>query len=166
VASDNVVDKPAHTLSVPVTGAGEPFTVTGNVTKETHPPVPVTEYVILAVPIATPDTTPVDETEAIPEALLAHTPPGVASVSVIVVPVQIVEEPEMAATTGTALTVTKTDFAEPIDAIVVGEQLHTPPPVASLKVVVLPAQTLATPVIAAGNGFTVTTVVLVQPTAT
>jgi hypothetical protein len=63
-------------------------------------------YVILAVPIATPDTTPVDETDAIPEALLAHTPPGVRSVSAVVVPVHNTDDPEMGATTGSAMTLT------------------------------------------------------------
>jgi hypothetical protein len=41
--------------------------------------------------------------------------------------------------------------------------LHTPPEVASDKLVVAPEHTLLAPEIAAGNGFTVTIVVAVQP---
>jgi hypothetical protein len=41
--------------------------------------------------------------------------------------------------------------------------LHVPPVVALLKVVIDSLQTVATPVIVAGNGFTVTTIVLRQP---
>ena len=41
--------------------------------------------------------------------------------------------------------------------------LHVPLPVASLNVVDEPAQTLIVPVIAAGNGFTVTAAVTLQP---
>ena len=41
--------------------------------------------------------------------------------------------------------------------------LHVPVPVASLSVVVRPTQTFMVPVIAAGNGLIVTTVVLIQP---
>ena len=43
--------------------------------------------------------------------------------------------------------------------------VHVPPP-ASLKVVVKPAQTVAVPVMADGNGFTVTTIVAIQLVAT
>ena len=43
--------------------------------------------------------------------------------------------------------------------------VHVPPEVASLKVVVSPTQTAAVPVIAAGNGLTVTIVVAIQPGA-
>ena len=41
--------------------------------------------------------------------------------------------------------------------------LHTPPAVVLLKVVVDPWHTDATPVIAAGNGFTVTVTVVLPP---
>lgn len=52
---------------------------------------------------------------------------------------------------------------EPIVAIPVLLLLHTPPAVASFKVVVPSTQTLVTPVIEDGKGFTVTTVVVRQP---
>ena len=53
----------------------------------------------------------------------------------------------------------------PIVAIAVVLLLQVPPPVASLKVVVKPAQTLVFPVIGDGSGLTVTTTIAVQPVA-
>ena len=44
-----------------------------------------------------PVTTPTADTVATDAALLVHVPPDVASVSVIGVPIQTVDEPEMAA---------------------------------------------------------------------
>lgn len=41
--------------------------------------------------------------------------------------------------------------------------LHIPPAVASLRAIVAPAHTVVGPVIADGKGFTVTTVVMLQP---
>ena len=52
----------------------------------------------------------------------------------------------------------------PIVATLVLLLIHVPPPVLE-RVVVEPAQTVAVPVIADGNGFTVTTVVVIQPVA-
>ena len=51
---------------------------------------------------------------------------------------------------------------EPIVAIVVALLLHVPPPT-SANGVVYPTQTTGIPVIARGNGFTVTTAVAMQP---
>jgi hypothetical protein len=55
--------------------------------------------------------------------------------------------------------------AEPIVARAVFPLLHTPPPAASLRVIVLPGITLVEPVIvpALGNAYTVATVVTKQP---
>ena len=50
----------------------------------------------------------------------------------------------------------------PIVATLVLLLVQVPPPVFE-RVVVEPAQTVAVPVIADGNGFTVTTVVVIQP---
>lgn len=50
---------------------------------------------MLADPAATPYTTPEALTDAIDALLLVHTPPAIASVSVIVLPVHTVEGPEM-----------------------------------------------------------------------
>ena len=52
----------------------------------------------------------------------------------------------------------------PIVATMVLLLTHVPPPVLE-RVVVEPAQTVAVPVIADGNGLTVTTVVVMQPVA-
>ena len=52
----------------------------------------------------------------------------------------------------------------PIVATLVLLLIHVPPPVLE-SVVVEPAQTVAVPVIADGNGLTVTTVVVIQPVA-
>ena len=48
-------------------------------------------------------------------------------------------------------------------ATVAGMQLHTPPVVTSLKVIVVPAHSLPAPVIALGTGLTVTGFVTVHP---
>jgi hypothetical protein len=93
-----VVGKPAETLRAVMVGA--PFIVT--VTVATDAP---TVYVIVAVPSETPTRTPVDEPIAATAVLLlVHTPPGVASLSVVVVPAQIVVVPVIG--DATALTVT------------------------------------------------------------
>ena len=52
---------------------------------------------------------------------------------------------------------------EPMVAIPGNAELHEPPVEPSLKVVVAPAQTFATPVIADGNGLMVTTAIDLQP---
>ena len=52
---------------------------------------------------------------------------------------------------------------EPTVATVVVPLLHVPPVVASLKLVVKPAQTFKVPVIAEGNGLTVKIAVVIQP---
>ena len=52
---------------------------------------------------------------------------------------------------------------EPTVAIEVVLLLHVPPPESELNVVVAPGHTLNVPVMAAGNGYTVTTFVVVHP---
>ena len=49
------------------------------------------------------------------------------------------------------------------EAIVVELLLHVPPPVASVNMVVSPEHTAVLPVIGAGNAYTVTDTVCVQP---
>ena len=57
------------------------------------------------LPLATPVTTPLPGSiEAIDELLLAHTPPDVASVNVIVLPAQTLVGTEMGATVGGGFT--------------------------------------------------------------
>jgi hypothetical protein len=66
--------------------------------------------VIVAEPTATPVTSPVEaSTEAVPEALVLHVPPPVASVNVKVEPTHIVLVPLIAATDGKPSTVTAAD---------------------------------------------------------
>jgi len=68
--------------------------------------------VIVAVPAATPVTSPVELMVAIVPSLLVHVPPGVASASVIAEPIQTVDGPVMAA--GAAeFTVTTSIAAQP-----------------------------------------------------
>jgi len=52
---------------------------------------------------------------------------------------------------------------EPIEATAITLLLQVPPIVASLKTVVVPAHMVVFPVMAAGNGFTVTVTVRIQP---
>lgn len=56
-----------------------------------------------------------------------------------------------------------TPVPEPTVAIPVAEELHVPPDVPSLSVVVEPAHIAALPVMDAGNAFTVTVVLAVHP---
>ena len=54
-------------------------------------------------------------------------------------------------------------LAEPTDAIVVPVLAHVPPAVVSVSRMVCPTQPVDAPVIADGNGFTVTTLVAWHP---
>ena len=58
-----------------------------------------------------------------------------------------------------------TPVVEPTVANPVLLLLQVPPPVISLNIVVEPVQTLAVPVMAAGNGLTVMIAVVIQPVA-
>ena len=56
-----------------------------------------------------------------------------------------------------------TPLDEPMVALVTSLLLHVPPPVASVNVSVDPLQIVSEPAIAAGTGFTVDAVVVLQP---
>ena len=58
-----------------------------------------------------------------------------------------------------------TPVVEPIDAVAGALLVHRPPDDASLNTIVEPVQTLFSPVMAAGNGLTVTGCVAIQPVA-
>ena len=58
-----------------------------------------------------------------------------------------------------------TPVDSPTVAIPVALLLHVPPPVPSVSVVVNPEHTVRVPLIAVGNGFTVTMAVCIQPVA-
>ncbi len=106
---DNVVVDPVHTESVPEIAEGAALTVTTLVAKQ--PPAKV--YVIVAVPVATPDTTPeVELTLAVPEALLVHTPPVGDDDNVVVDPTQTAAVPDIAP--GVVLTVTTAVTKHPL----------------------------------------------------
>ena len=64
------------------------------------PQLLATAYEIVAVPVATPVTTPLLFTVAALVLLLLQVPPPVASVSVVVLPAHTVADPLIAGTTG------------------------------------------------------------------
>jgi hypothetical protein len=97
----NVVDDPAHIVAVPVIAATELLTVTILLALVPHP----VEYVILAVPAVTPETTPVEElTVAIARLELVHVPLATELLNVTVDEGHSTDVPVMAA--GTPFTVT------------------------------------------------------------
>ena len=142
---------------------------------------------MVAVPAATPVTTPDAVTVATPVLLLVHVPPAVASVSGVVNPTQTDNVPVIAG--GKGLTVTTTvgaiqpvgnvyvmvavPAALPVAVVVLlGPSMtetlplllaHVPPAVTELRLVVKPWHTVSMPVIADGFGLTVRTAVVKQP---
>lgn len=104
-ALDSAVVDPIHTFVVPVTG-GRP-TVTVRVVKQPA----ATKYVIVAVPLATPVTTPELFTVATPVLLLLHVPPLTECDKLVVEPIHKLEVPEMPASTSTDTTTVV--YAEP-----------------------------------------------------
>ena len=159
------------------------FTVTVVVALSLQPLPFVTMYLIVEEPVATPVTKPLELMVAMLVFELLQIPELVASLKVIVLLAQTVVVPEMAATVGFAFTVivVDTESLHPLAfvttylivvlpaltgvrtplllmvATLVVVELHTPPTVALLKVLVLPIQTLVAPVMAAtvGKGFMV-----------
>ena len=102
----SVIVLPAHTVVGPPIAPAAVLTVTTAVVIQ--PPDDV--YVIVAVPGAgvedTPITTPVvDPTDAIAALLLLHVPPGVAELSVVVLPWHIVSTPVIFAGIGNTVKV-------------------------------------------------------------
>ena len=137
---------------------------------------------MVAVPLDTPVTTPVDEpTRATVPSLVLHVPPGVASVSAVVAPTHTLVTPEIAA--GSGCTVTVTLAVQPNGSVYVMSSVpknwpvtmpdeeptvalpllavQIPPVYISLSVVVPVPQTFKFPLIGA-IGFTVTTCVTIQ----
>ena len=177
----NVIVCPAHTRLLPVIAGGGGLIVTPVVVMQ---PVPVV-YVIATLPVLIPVIIPVAlPAVAINGLLLLHIPPVVTSLSVVVAPTHIVVVPVIAA--GSAYTVSvlvvlhpapgekvivvipaatpvTTPVPEPTVAIPGDPELHVPPPEGSLKAVVAPVHTVATPVIGAGSGLTVTNTVAMHP---
>lgn len=133
-------------------------------------------------PFETPVTTPEVPTVARAVLLLLHVPPP-PSESVMLAPTQTLLGPVIAE--GSGLTVSTlvaiqpvpevkviivvpraTPDTSPVPASIVATLVvvlaHVPPPLASLRFVMLPIHTPAEPEIAAGSGFTVITVVVIH----
>ena len=131
----------------------------------------------MEVPAVDPNTTPVGRTVTL--ALLAdHTPPGAGSVSVMDVPPQTFDGPDMVPALGNGLTVTVVNAIQlvgsvyttmvvpavsparipvptPMVPVVILLLLHVPPGVASVRWMVEPTHTLLGPAIGAGAGSTI-----------
>ena len=139
-------------------------------------PVLIT-YDIVAVPIPLPVTTPIDPTDATAGLVLAHTPPGVGSVRVVVPPKHIVVLPIIGAGVGSTVIVrvvaqpvpivyvtvavpTLTVVSKPvvglIGATVVGLTDHVPPGEGQVNVPDAPKHNDDGPVIGEGIALTVT----------
>lgn len=139
---------------------------------------------IVVVPADKPVTKPVrDPILATVVLLLLHNPTGVASLNVVVPPVQSMVVPVIAA--GFACTFITTVVIQPVAnvyvmvvdpvempvttpelipivAIVVLPLVHVPPP-SEARVTVCPIHTLLLPTIFDGSGFTVTIILAAQP---
>lgn len=193
--SVNTVVPAGHKAAVPeiVPAFGSGFTVTiAEVTAV--PQTFVTEYVMRAVPAATPETVP-PLTVATPELLLLHVPPETLSVKVIARPAHNDPAPDIVPAAGRGLMVTgavATAVPQPFVTEYVIEaypadtpltipplteatdellELHNPPEDASVNVIVEPIHAEEPPTIApaTGRGFTVTILVasaLPQPFVT
>ena len=172
------VDDPSHTVSVPNMGLGNGVTVTMVVLLQPEPSAYVTDAVPDVIPVATPV---VGLILMLPLGVL-HVPPAGVALSVVLLPIQTVSVPLIVP--GAALTVTTADVLQPPAvyttvavpallppmkpglssvATVVGVTDHVPPVVVLLSVVVRPTHSVRLPVMAAGVGVTVTTLVVVQP---
>jgi hypothetical protein len=132
------------------------------------------------MPVAIPDE-PIVATAVL---LLLHTPPAVASDKVVVAATHTVVAPVIPAgkgltekevvtkqpagnvyvmVSGPCETPVTKPVTEPTVANAVLLLLHRPPPETSLKALTRPTQTLVIPVIAAGDGLTVTAITELQP---
>ena len=136
---------------------------------------------MVVVPALSADTNPVEVTLATELLLLFQVPNGVASLSEVVVVIQRLDEPTIAAGEGVTVIACvaavpqpvlyvivtapptrplTTPVAAPTVAIAVLLLLHVPPLTASDNVVLLVAQKLVAPVIDAGTGIIVTVIVV------
>jgi hypothetical protein len=110
-ASVRIVVEAWHTVKLPVIAAGNGFTVKIAVVVQPVGKV----YVILVVPASIPDTTPPASIVATVVILLAHVPPAVASVSVVVRPWQTLSVPVMIE--GSEFTVTIAVEMQPVPSV-------------------------------------------------
>jgi len=110
-ASLSVIDEPTHKGTFPEIASGKGFTVIVVVVIQPVGNV----YVIVAVPVALPVTTPDGDTEAVAPDELAHVPPAVASLSAVVSPTHTFMVPVMPA--GKGFTVTTAMLVQPVGSI-------------------------------------------------
>ena len=122
--SPRVVVVPVQMTDVPpVMGEGVAKTVTTLVALQ---PVP-SEYVIVAVPVETPVTTPEEPTVAILVAELLQTPPPTAFVNVVVAPAHMLAVPRIGAGEGFTVTTVVTLHKEAVMVyVIVGVPAETP----------------------------------------
>jgi hypothetical protein len=111
VASNNVVDPPAHILVTPVIAAGKGFTIT---VLEILQPLELVKL-INGDPAATPVTIPVGPTTAREELLLVHVPAPPPSANGVVEPAHTDAVPVIAG--GNGLTVASTVEIQPVGSI-------------------------------------------------
>lgn len=88
----------------PPTEVGQEFTVNAYVVLLVPHPL-AAEYDIVAVPAATPDTTPIADTVATPVLELLHVPPVAVFDRVVVLPIQTLSVPVIVPASGIGLTV-------------------------------------------------------------
>lgn len=135
----------------------------------------------MKLPGATPTTNPEALTLAMVAALLLHVPPGVTSLRPIVAPWHTALLPVMAAGAGFMSTVRALEQPEdnvntisalpaliPVtvpdaSTIALGDSVDHVPALILLSVVVVPGQTTAVPVMAAGCALTANGIVVTQP---
>lgn len=141
---------------------------------------------MVVVPAVMPVTTPDASIEPTAGALLLQVPPLTVLVRVTVRPVHTLVEPDMVPAVGEGFTVTGVSLMQPVGSayvmftVPVPAPVTTPleeptvatdvlelvqvPPVGVLdRLVLLPTQVLAVPLISDGSGFTVAVTVLKQP---
>jgi hypothetical protein len=186
-ASVRVIVEPMHTLEGPVIlPAFDGLTVTVRVALQP----PVNAYIIVDVPVATPETIPEPlPTVATDVLLLVQLPPAMASLNVIVDPAQTVAGPAVVMGAGAEFTViffvvktvpqrlvtvyliTSVPGASPVTTPVTGFTeavvlllLHTPPGDASVNAIDEPTHTAESPVmVPTVVGETVTVVIALHP---
>ena len=102
----NDIDDPEHTTDGPtiVPAAGDVLTVTV-LPVFTVPQLFVTVYCIVSVPMLMAVTTPVGDTVHMPAVVCDHTPPGLVSLNVAVLPGHSVDTPVIVPASGSGLTV-------------------------------------------------------------
>ena len=112
VATVNVVVCPTHTLLAPLTDVGGATIVTVRAAMQLVESV----YVIVAVPVVMPFTTPDEEPMVATDGLpLLQVPPEVASLSMVVMPVQAYANPDIGEGSGLTVMVRTAGVPQPLE---------------------------------------------------